>query len=98
MSIPVRYVVLCRALADLAAKNGDSALFDTREHEQYTLYNKEVNKSRNAELVELWGLGFGMHHAGMLRADRSLTERLFAAVSSAGTDFSNISKTPILQP
>lgn len=29
-------------------------------------------------MAELFDLGFGMHHAGMLRADRSLTERLFA--------------------
>ncbi|KAF3773729.1 putative helicase [Nymphaea thermarum] len=39
---------------------------------------KEVQKSRNRELVELFDSGFGIHHAGMLRADRSLTERLFS--------------------
>ena len=33
---------------------------------------------RNREVQELFDLGFGMHHAGMLRADRTLTERLFA--------------------
>ena len=30
------------------------------------------------ELQELFPLGIGMHHAGMLRSDRSLMERLFA--------------------
>lgn len=29
-------------------------------------------------MAELFDLGFGMHHAGMLRPDRSLTERLFS--------------------
>jgi hypothetical protein len=29
------------------------------------------------ELVELFDFGVGMHHAGMLRSDRNLVERLF---------------------
>ena len=29
-------------------------------------------------MVELFDAGFGMHHAGMLRPDRTLTEKLFA--------------------
>lgn len=33
---------------------------------------------RNKEVAELFNSGFGIHHAGMLRADRTLTERLFA--------------------
>jgi hypothetical protein len=33
---------------------------------------------RNRELGELFEHGFGMHHAGMLRPDRSLTERMFS--------------------
>lgn len=35
-------------------------------------------RSRNRELAELFDSGFGLHHAGMLRSDRNLTERLFA--------------------
>ena len=38
----------------------------------------QVAKSRNRELQELFQCGFGMHHAGMLRADRTLVERLFS--------------------
>lgn len=30
------------------------------------------------ELQELFAYGIGMHHAGMLRSDRNLMERLFA--------------------
>lgn len=36
------------------------------------------HRSRNRELQELFQSGIGMHHAGMLRGDRNLTERLFA--------------------
>ncbi|KAE9005249.1 Activating signal cointegrator 1 complex subunit 3 [Phytophthora fragariae] len=36
-----------------------------------------VQKSRNKELKELLGYGMGIHHAGMLRSDRNLTEQLF---------------------
>lgn len=35
-------------------------------------------RSRNRELQELFQSGLGLHHAGMLRGDRNLTERLFA--------------------
>lgn len=35
-------------------------------------------KSRNKELVGLFDYGLGIHHAGMLRSDRGLTERLFS--------------------
>ena len=36
-----------------------------------------VGKSRNRHLVELFSAGFGIHHAGMLRSDRNLVEKLF---------------------
>ncbi|KAG1703577.1 hypothetical protein DVH05_007521 [Phytophthora capsici] len=38
---------------------------------------ERVQKSRNRELKELLGYGMGIHHAGMLRSDRNLTEQLF---------------------
>lgn len=39
---------------------------------------KEVLKSRNRQLVQFFENAVGIHHAGMLRADRGLTERLFS--------------------
>ncbi|TYZ66740.1 hypothetical protein PybrP1_004598 [[Pythium] brassicae (nom. inval.)] len=36
-----------------------------------------VQRSRNRELKELLPLGLGIHHAGMLRSDRNLSEELF---------------------
>ena len=36
-----------------------------------------MRKSRNKQLREMFPDGFGIHHAGMLRQDRSLVESLF---------------------
>lgn len=41
--------------------------------------HSQVAKSRNGELRELFVSGFGIHHAGMLRPDRTLVERAFSA-------------------
>lgn len=40
-------------------------------------FTERLNKSRNKELKEFAPLGFGIHHAGMLRADRNLCEEMF---------------------
>ena len=53
-------------------------LFDNSGHKQYGLFSRDVAKSRNKELKELFAQGFGIHHAGMLRSDRTMTERLFS--------------------
>ena len=39
---------------------------------------KDVLKSTSAEVREFFTGGFGVHHAGMLRPDRTLSERLFS--------------------
>ncbi|WVZ20273.1 hypothetical protein V8G54_007595, partial [Vigna mungo] len=65
-------------LVELARRNEDLELFSNNTHPQYTFMKKEVIKSRNKDLVELFEYGVGVHHAGMLRADRGLTERLFS--------------------
>ena len=41
-------------------------------------FHLQVLKSRNKPLRDLFGDGFGTHHAGMLRPDRNLVERLFS--------------------
>jgi antiviral helicase SLH1 len=38
---------------------------------------KQVNSSKNEQLKKLFDFGMGTHHAGMLRADRNLTEMMF---------------------
>ncbi|KAI4335915.1 hypothetical protein L6164_014511 [Bauhinia variegata] len=65
-------------LVELARKYDEMELFGNNTHPQYTFMKKEVIKSRNKDLVELFEYGIGVHHAGMLRADRGLTERLFS--------------------
>ena len=39
----------------------------------------QVMRSRNKQMKELFVDGFSIHHAGMLRQDRNLVERYFAA-------------------
>jgi len=41
------------------------------------MFRRDIMESRNRELKELFETGFGIHHAGMLRKDRNLSERLF---------------------
>ncbi|PON70319.1 Activating signal cointegrator 1 complex subunit [Trema orientale] len=65
-------------LVELARRFEDLDLFSNDTHPQSSLVKKEVIKSRNKDLVELFAFAVGVHHAGMLRADRGLTERLFS--------------------
>ena len=43
----------------------------------YKNYGPKVKKSRNREVGYLFDNGMGIHHAGMLRGDRKLTEQMF---------------------
>jgi replicative superfamily II helicase len=54
------------------------AVFDATQTEKFEKYRKAVSRSKNKELREMFPFGFGMHHAGMLRSDRTLTEQMFA--------------------
>ena len=40
--------------------------------------SSKVQRSRNKQLRDLFNDGFSIHHAGMLRQDRNLVERLFS--------------------
>ena len=41
-------------------------------------YLPQMMKSRNKELRDLFADGFAIHHAGMLRQDRTMVEQLFS--------------------
>eukprot|EP00897_Mesotaenium_endlicherianum_P001872 jgi/Mesen1/1712/ME000138S00568 len=71
-------VKTARILVEIAQKHAESGLFDCADHPMFGLMKKDVAKSRNRELAELFDSGLGIHHAGMLRSDRTLTERLFS--------------------
>lgn len=65
-------------LREMAANQGDSALFRAPQGPEYGQAEKQVMKSRNKQLRELFPDGFSIHHAGMLRQDRTMVEQLFA--------------------
>ncbi|KAG6412853.1 hypothetical protein SASPL_125545 [Salvia splendens] len=68
-------------LIDMAKLHEDFDLFTNASHPQQGLIKAGccyVLKSRNRQLVQFFDYAVGIHHAGMLRADRGLTERLFS--------------------
>lgn len=68
-----------RMLALKAQQNSELALFDaSADNPQFGLAAREARKSRNREITELFESGIGIHHAGMLRSDRNLMEKLFS--------------------
>lgn len=53
--------------------------FDCKDSEKYTFFEREMGKNRNKDSKELFVGGFGIHHAGMSRSDRNITEKMFLA-------------------
>uniref|UniRef100_A0A8C5WDJ5 Activating signal cointegrator 1 complex subunit 3 n=1 Tax=Leptobrachium leishanense TaxID=445787 RepID=A0A8C5WDJ5_9ANUR len=66
------------ALRELAKNNGHILYFLPSQGSDYGQAEKQVQRSRNKQLRELFPDGFSIHHAGMLRQDRSLVENLFS--------------------
>ncbi|XP_069582412.1 activating signal cointegrator 1 complex subunit 3 [Ranitomeya imitator] len=66
------------ALRELAKNNGHILYFLPNQGSDYGHAEKQVQRSRNKQLRELFPDGFSIHHAGMLRQDRSLVENLFS--------------------
>ncbi|XP_053317304.1 activating signal cointegrator 1 complex subunit 3 [Spea bombifrons] len=66
------------ALRELAKNNGHISYFLPNQGSDYGQAEKQVQRSRNKQLRELFPDGFSIHHAGMLRQDRSLVENLFS--------------------
>jgi antiviral helicase SLH1 len=67
------------ALKDAAQAEGALDDFTCEEHPQWALFRKSIGESRNKEMKQLFDQGFGIHHAGMLRSDRNMMERMFEA-------------------
>ena len=72
-------VKTARQLAEIAGEEGELELFENDTHEEKSIFAREVSRSRNQEMKELFFKGFGCHNAGMLRKDRTLVEQMFAA-------------------
>eukprot|EP00981_Chlorochromonas_danica_P013205 scaffold5974_cov158-Ochromonas_danica.AAC.6 len=65
------------AMLELCSKYCTYHLLENVNHEKYTLFKRQVDKSRSSEVQQLFYSGVGVHHAGLLRSDRSLVEQLF---------------------
>ena len=72
-------VKTARQLAEIAGETGEIELFSNDTHEEKSIFAREVSRSRNQEMKELFFKGFGCHNAGMLRKDRTLVEQMFSA-------------------
>ena len=64
-------------MVELCCTLGTVSLLDNSQHEKYGLWKKEADKANGQEVTNFFYKGVGMHHAGMTRADRNLTEDLF---------------------
>ncbi|GJJ07269.1 hypothetical protein Clacol_001469 [Clathrus columnatus] len=68
-----------QTLREMALIEGVLDDFSTQEHPNFYLFKRDIGMSRNREMKELFNDGFGIHHAGMLRSDRNMMERMFEA-------------------
>jgi len=67
------------ALREAAVIEGNSEDFSCEDHPQWNFFRRDIGGSRNKEMKLLFDSGFGIHHAGMLRSDRNMMERMFEA-------------------
>lgn len=68
-----------QTLREMALIEGVLDDFSTQEHPNFFFFKRDIGTSRNREMKELFNDGFGIHHAGMLRSDRNMMERMFEA-------------------
>ncbi|CAM9881439.1 unnamed protein product [Sphacelaria rigidula] len=75
-----------QSILELAQRDNAFEDFSCTTSEHWGRHASQVEKSRNKELRELFQAGLGCHHAGMLRADRGLTEKAFedGAIKAGG--------------
>jgi len=71
-------IATTRKLHEMAIHDGSVDLFDCSNERGWEQSRIDVGRSKNKEIREFFDYGFSVHHAGMLRSDRNLAERLFA--------------------
>ena len=64
-------------LRDMAKNQGEIQFFRPESSKEYGEAQRQMQRSKNKQLREVFDDGFAVHHAGMLRSDRNLVERLF---------------------
>nr|XP_046256523.1 activating signal cointegrator 1 complex subunit 3 [Scatophagus argus] len=65
-------------LIEMAKNHGEICFFEPEQGPDYGQCEKQIQRSRNKQMKEMFPEGFGIHHAGMLRSDRSLMESMFS--------------------
>lgn len=65
-------------LIEMAKNRGEICFFQPDQGSDYGQCEKQIQRSRNKQMKEMFPEGFGIHHAGMLRSDRSLMESMFS--------------------
>jgi activating signal cointegrator complex subunit 3 len=64
-------------LREMAKVNGDIEHFLPEQSKEYGEAQKQMSRSRNKQLREIFDDGFSVHHAGIIRSDRNLVEKFF---------------------
>lgn len=70
-------VKTAQMIKEKAIAEGEMEHFNGKDQPQFEGFRRELGMSRNREMKELVDVGLGIHHAGMLRTDRNISERLF---------------------
>ncbi|XP_037640122.1 activating signal cointegrator 1 complex subunit 3 isoform X1 [Sebastes umbrosus] len=65
-------------LIEMAKNHGEICFFQPDQGSDYGQCEKQIQRSRNKQMKEMFPEGFGIHHAGMLRSDRSMMESMFS--------------------
>jgi pre-mRNA-splicing helicase BRR2 len=67
-----------RALRDMALENDTISQFVAEDGVSREILKEEAEAVKSSDLKDLLPFGFAIHHAGMVRSDRTLVEDLFA--------------------
>ncbi|EIW72173.1 hypothetical protein TREMEDRAFT_70643 [Tremella mesenterica DSM 1558] len=70
-------VKAAESLREMSKEEAMVSFFECIDHPKFEFYRREIATSRNKEMKDLFNAGFGIHHAGMLRSDRNMMERMF---------------------
>jgi pre-mRNA-splicing helicase BRR2 len=72
-------VKTAKALRDMAVENDATGLFVREDSASKEILREESeNTAKNPDLQDLIKYGFAVHHAGLVRSDRTLVEDLFS--------------------
>lgn len=66
----------CRNFISAAQSNHELGAFEV-DQDIRSRYAKQLAKHKDKDVKELFQFGFGVHHAGMSRSDRNITEKMF---------------------